>query len=103
MASFSSIQADYSQILIKFELIKETELILYTQSKTILIHQATRMEITEKEYEAALKRIDELLPLVTDDTPDSDPNLIELLKVSNIVEEYEDVHYPIPDIQQSYD
>lgn len=59
------------------------------------------MKITEKEYEAALKRIDELLPLVTDDTPDSDPNLIELLKVSNIVEEYEDVHYPIPEIQQS--
>lgn len=61
------------------------------------------MEITEKEYEASLKRIDELLPLVTDDTPDSDPNLIELLKASNIVEEYEDVHYPIPEIQQSDD
>ncbi len=51
----------------------------------------------EKEYEAALKRIDELLPLVTDDTPDDDPNLIELLKISNIVEEYEDENYPIPD------
>lgn len=55
------------------------------------------MKITEKEYEAALKRIDELQPLVTDDTPDCDPNLIELLKVSSIVEEYEDEHYPIPD------
>ena len=61
------------------------------------------MKISKEEYEAALKRIDELLPLVTDDTPDSDPNLIELLKVSNIVEEYEDVHYPIPEIQQSDD
>lgn len=61
------------------------------------------MNITKEEYEAALKRIDELLPLVTDDTPDSDPNLIELLKVSDIVEEYEDIHYPIPDIQQSDD
>ncbi len=61
------------------------------------------MKITKEEYEAALKRIDELLPLVTDYTPDSDPNLIELLKVSNIVEEYEDVHYPIPGIQQSDD
>lgn len=61
------------------------------------------MKITKEEYEAALKQIDELLPLVTDDTPDSDPNLIELLKVSNIVEEYEDVHYPIPEIQQSDD
>jgi HTH-type transcriptional regulator/antitoxin HigA len=55
------------------------------------------MEITEKEYEVALKRIDELLPLVTDDTPNSDPNLIELLKVSGIVEEYENEHYPISD------
>ena len=61
------------------------------------------MKITKEEYEAALKRIDELLPLVTDYTPDSDPNLIELLKVSNIVEEYEEVHYPIPEIQQSDD
>ncbi len=61
------------------------------------------MKITEKEYEAALKQIDELLSLVTDDTPDSDPNLIELLKVSNIVEEYEDEHYPIPEIEQSDD
>lgn len=61
------------------------------------------MKITKKEYEAALKRIDELLPLVTDDTPDDDINLIELLKVSDIVEEYEDEHYPMPEIQQSDD
>lgn len=61
------------------------------------------MKITKEEYEAALKQIDELLSLVTDDTPDSDPNLIELLKVSNIVEEYEDEHYPIPEIEQSDD
>lgn len=58
------------------------------------------MKITEKEYEAALKRIDELLPLVSDDTPDDDSNLLELLKASNIVEEYEDVHYPIPDREE---
>ena len=59
--------------------------------------QQCRMKIKEQEYEAALKRIDELLPVVTDDTPDSDPNLIELLTVSGIIEEYEDKHYPIPD------
>lgn len=53
------------------------------------------MKIIEKEYKSALKRIDKLLPLVTDDTPVDAPNLIELLKVSNIVEEYEDGHYPI--------
>lgn len=54
------------------------------------------MKITEKEYETALKRIEELLPLVTDDTPDDDTNLIELLEISDIVEKYEDVHFPIP-------
>lgn len=61
------------------------------------------MKISKAQYEAALKRIDELLPLVTDDTPDNDSNLIELLKASVIVEEYEDEHYPIPDRQQSDD
>lgn len=59
------------------------------------------MKITGKEYEAALKRIDELLPLVTDDTPADDCNLIELLKVSDLVEEYEREHYPIHDKQQT--
>ena len=59
--------------------------------------QQCRMKIKEQEYEAALKRIDELLPLVTYNTPSDDPNLIELLKASNIVEKYEDEHYPIPD------
>lgn len=59
--------------------------------------QQRRMKITVEEDEAALKQIDKLLALVTDDTPDDTPNLIELLKVSDIVEEYENKHYPIPD------
>lgn len=49
----------------------------------------------EAQYEWAMKRIDELLPLVNDDTPDDDPNSIELYLLSRLVEEYEDVHYPI--------
>ncbi len=49
----------------------------------------------EAAYRAALKRIDELLPLVHDDTPTSDKNYIELDKISDLVEEYEDEHYPI--------
>lgn len=49
----------------------------------------------EAQYEWAMKRIDELLPLVNDDTPDNDPNSIELYLLSRLVEEYEDVHYPI--------
>lgn len=55
------------------------------------------MEITEQQYEEALKRIDELLPLVSNETQDDDRNLIELLEVSAIVEAYEDIHYPIGD------
>lgn len=53
------------------------------------------MEISKKQYEYALDRIEELLPLVTDETPASDRNSIELTIVSDIVETYEKVHYPI--------
>ena len=40
-------------------------------------------------------RIEELLPLVTDETPASDKNAVELAIVSDIVESYEKLHFPI--------
>lgn len=40
-------------------------------------------------YMAAMERIEELLPLVDDDTPLTDRNLIELDLLSGLVEEYE--------------
>lgn len=46
-------------------------------------------------YDAAMARIEELLPLVNDDTPKTDKNLIELDLLSELVSEYEDEHYPI--------
>ena len=49
----------------------------------------------EAAYRAALKRIDELLPLVNDETPTDDSNYLELDMLSDMVEEYEDIHYPI--------
>lgn len=49
----------------------------------------------ETAYKAAMERIEELLPLVDDDTPVTDKNLIELDLLSGLVEEYEDEHYPI--------
>ena len=49
----------------------------------------------ETAYKAAMERIEELLPLVDDNTPLSDKNLIELDLLSGLVEEYEDEHYPI--------
>ncbi len=54
----------------------------------------------EAAYRAALKRIDELLPLTGDDVPDDDPNMLEMDMLCDMVEEYEDIHYPIgkPDL-----
>ena len=51
---------------------------------------------TEKEYEAAMARIEELLPLTWgDDVPADSPENIELNLLSDLVADYEDVHYPI--------
>lgn len=47
------------------------------------------------EYDATMARIEELLPLVDDDTPKNDKNLIELDLLSELVSEYEDEHFPI--------
>lgn len=52
-------------------------------------------KITKEQYEFALERIEELLPLVTDETPANDKNAIELALMSDIVEDYEKKHYPI--------
>lgn len=53
------------------------------------------MEISKQQYEYALNRIEELLPLVTDETPASDIYAVELTIVSDIVEAYEKLNYPI--------
>ena len=49
----------------------------------------------EQQYDAAMARIDELLKIVDDDTPADDKNSIELVLLSNLVADYEDLHYPI--------
>ena len=53
------------------------------------------MEITKDQYEFTLNRIEELLPLVTDETPANDKNAVELTLVSDVVEAYEKKYYPI--------
>lgn len=50
---------------------------------------------SEKEYEKLMERIKEFFKIVDEDTPRDDKNLIELEALSELVEEYEDVHYPI--------
>ena len=49
----------------------------------------------EAEYNVVMQRIDELIKLTDDDTSKTDKNLIELDMLSGLVEEYEDIHYPI--------
>lgn len=49
----------------------------------------------EMQYKAAMERIEELLPLVTEDTPLADKNSVELVLLSNLVADYDEEHYPI--------
>ena len=49
----------------------------------------------EQQYNWAVDRVEQLLPLVTDETPRNDPNSIELELLSNLVADYSDEHYPI--------
>lgn len=51
---------------------------------------------TEAQYNAALARIEELLPLTWgDDVPEDSPENLELALLSDLVADYEDIHYPI--------
>ncbi|MBR2237351.1 MAG: helix-turn-helix transcriptional regulator [Prevotella sp.] len=52
-------------------------------------------KITKEQYEFALARIEELLPLVSDETPANDRNAVELTMMSDVVIDYEKEHYPI--------
>jgi HTH-type transcriptional regulator/antitoxin HigA len=49
----------------------------------------------ERQYEVMIERIEELLPLVSNATPLDDRNMVELVVISNLVEEYEEKYYPI--------
>lgn len=56
--------------------------------------------LTKEQYDWAVSRVEELLPLVGDDTPGSDPASIELEILSNLVADYSDEHFSIgePDL-----
>ncbi len=49
----------------------------------------------ESEYRAIYTKIEELLAVVDDNTLQDDKIFIELNILSNLVADYEDVHYPI--------
>lgn len=50
---------------------------------------------SEIEYRAMMDRIEELLPLVTEETPEDDKDSVELVLLSNLVADYDEEHYPI--------
>ena len=52
-------------------------------------------KITKEQYDFALQRIEELLPLVNDDATSSDRDAVELTLMSDTVIEYEKEHFPI--------
>lgn len=53
------------------------------------------MLITKQQYEYALMRIEELLPIVDDQLATNDRNTVELALLSEIVIEYETLNFPI--------
>ena len=53
------------------------------------------IKITDIQYEYALARIEELLPLTDDSTPANDRNAVELSLMSEIVIAYEAENFPI--------
>ena len=52
-------------------------------------------KITKAQYEFALARIEELLPVVDDNTPSNDRNAVELTMMSDVVIDYEKENYPM--------
>ena len=54
----------------------------------------TKIE-NENQYEWAVARVEELLPLVDDNTPETDPNYIEFVLLSNLVADYSEAHYAV--------
>ena len=49
----------------------------------------------ETEYNAIVKRINELLEIVTDENYNTVPEAVELDFLSDLVEEYENKYYPV--------
>jgi len=51
--------------------------------------------VTKYQYEFAMARVEELLPLIDDSTSLNDKNAIELSVMSDVVIAYEKEHFPI--------
>ena len=49
----------------------------------------------ETQYQGALKRVEELMLTLPEDTPKDDPAMVELELLGNLVADYDEEHYPI--------
>ncbi|MDR0295040.1 MAG: helix-turn-helix domain-containing protein [Prevotellaceae bacterium] len=49
----------------------------------------------EEQYQALLRKVNELMDVVNEDTPKNDSNFVALDLLADLVEEYEIHHYPI--------
>ena len=54
-----------------------------------------KKEITKEEYGQACERLEELIDVITDDTPEDDPRSKEMDRICYIIEAYEKIHYPM--------
>lgn len=54
----------------------------------------TKIE-NEMQYQAALKRVEELMLGLPEDTPEDDPMMVELTLLGNLVADYDEENYPI--------
>ena len=54
----------------------------------------TKIE-NETQYRAALKRVEELMLTLPEETPADDPQMVELTLLGNLVADYDEEHYPI--------
>lgn len=50
---------------------------------------------TEAQYAGALKRVEELMLRLPENTPEDDPEMVELTLLGNLVADYEEEHYAI--------
>ncbi|MBE6273908.1 MAG: hypothetical protein E7097_08535 [Bacteroides sp.] len=48
-----------------------------------------------QQFEEAVQRVEELLPMISDDMPTDDPNYIEFVRLSNMVADYDEVHFSL--------
>lgn len=53
--------------------------------------------VSYEQYIAANLRLEELINVVNDNTPFDSPLAKEFLKISDIIEEYEGIHFPMED------